>query len=177
MIPTKLSHRTLSAWAALLAVTVIGCDVDDEPSFPPPTAADVAAHYEYAGDLSVEISGNVAQITVRIDREAYRMGGEVWARGSPFIFLFSPATAAAFEEHPGLGGVRVIVRYEDDDTMLAQALLERGALTPGRWREALQVAAQARSEGTERPGYMRDLVRWGEDYTDFEYNPEYISGS
>jgi hypothetical protein len=70
--------------------------------------------------------------------------------------------------------VRVIVRYPDGG-MLAQALLEAGTLNSIGWERALSIAGWARSEGTERPGYMRDLIRWGEENTDFEYNPEYIT--
>jgi hypothetical protein len=29
-------------------------------------------------------------------------------------------------------------------------------------------------QGTESPGFMRDLVRYGEEHTEFEYNPQYI---
>jgi hypothetical protein len=155
------------------ALLLGGCEeASDLP--PPPSAAQLAPYYEYGGDLRVEMSGNVAQVHVVIDRDEYLAGGEVWAKASPYIFILSPGTRQAFTEFPGLGGVRVIVRY-GDGTLLAQALLERGTLNPGAWTRALNVAAQARSEGTQRPGYMRDLVRVGEDHTTFEYNPEYIT--
>lgn len=133
----------------------------------------MAALYEYGGPLDVEMSGNVAQITVEIDQDEYRMGGRVWAMASPYIFLFSPATEQAFIDYPGLGGARVIVRYPDG-SLLAQALLERSELSYITWPQALNVAARARTEGTQSPGFMRDLVRYGEEHTEFEYNPEHI---
>lgn len=145
----------------------------EAPPLVRPDAADVARYYEYAGNLGVEMSGNVAHVTVEIDREEYRMGGRVWAMASPYIFLFSPATKRAFEDYTGLGGVRVIVEYEDGG-ILAQALLERAEFNEVTWTRALNVAGYARRQGTESPGYMRDLIRFGEEHTDFRYNREYI---
>jgi hypothetical protein len=166
--------RSFHAVVLLLAAfSVSACGSDSElPG--PPSPSQVAAYYDYTGEISVEMSGNVAQVIVRIDRDDFRAGGEVWAKASPYIFLFSPGTRQAFADHPGLGGVRVIVRY-GDGTLVAQALLERGELTEGAWTRALNVAGQARTQGSERPGFMRDLVRWGEDHTTFQYNPDYIS--
>lgn len=155
-----------------LLPALVACEVDRPPPVTP-TADQVARYYEYAGDLSVEMSGNVAQVSVQIDQEEYRMGGRVWAMASPYIFLISPATRDAFNDYSGLGGVRVIVEYGDGSTV-AQALLRRTELNEVTWQQALNVAARARSEGTESPGFMRDLVQWGEEHTDFQYNPEHI---
>lgn len=157
----------------LLLLLVPGCE-REAPELPVPSAAEIAAHYEYAGELSVEISGNVAQVSVTIDPAEYARGGDLWAKAFPYIFLFSPGTREAFREHPGLGGVRVLTRHPGGDVM-AQAMLERGRLTEATWRRALNVAGQARREGSERPGYMSDLVRFGEDHTEHQYNPDYIA--
>jgi len=158
----------------LVLAVAAGCETADDSGLRTPSADEVAAYYRAAGDFTVEMSGNVAQVTAVIDQDAYLMGGELWARASPYIFLFSSATQTAMSEHPGLGGIRMIVRYRDG-SMVAQAMLDRTTMPAGRWPQALSVAARARSEGSERPGFMRDLVRWGEDHTHFEYNPEYIS--
>ncbi len=189
-VPPLLPRRRGPPWVAAIFVALLpltsACDaveelVDDlmgdvgeEEGFRVPSAEEVAVYFDYAGDLSVEISGNVAQVTVVVDRDEYARGGELWARAFPYIVLFTPGTRDALNEHPGLGGVRSVVRY-GDGTLVARALLERGALTPVSWQRALNVAAEARAQGTERPGFMRDLVRWGEDHTTHEYNPEYIS--
>jgi len=157
----------------VLVPVMAGCE-REAPERPVPSAAEIAAYYDYAGELSVEISGNVAQVSVTIDPGEYARGGDLWAKAFPYIFLFSPGTREAFREHPGLGGVRVMTRHPGGDIM-AQARLERGQLTEATWRQALNVAGQARREGTERPGYMSDLVRFGEQRTDFQYNPDYIS--
>jgi hypothetical protein len=169
-------HGWTAAMLPLLLVAPLlpGCEREEER--PVPSAEEVARFYEYEGELSVEISGNVAQISVTIDPDGYARGGDLWAKAFPYIFAFSPATREAFQEHRGLGGVRILTLHPNGDIM-AQALLERGTLTPATWRRALEVAGQARREGTERPGLMGDLVRWGEDHTDFQYNPEYISSN
>lgn len=162
--------------AAALAILWLGlaaCDTQ-EPLPPPPAAEEVRGYYEYAGELSVGMSGNVAQVSVVFDPDEYVRGGDLWAKAFPYIFLFSPATRDALSDHRGLGGVRVISLHPNGDT-IAQALLERGTLTELTWRRAINVAGQARRMGTERPARMQDLVEWGEDHTTFEYNPDHIS--
>jgi hypothetical protein len=160
----------------LILLALAGCEVGEEPDHPVPSSAEVEAYYEYAGDLSVEISGNVAQVRVTYDPVEYRRGGALWAKAFPYIFLFSPATRDALADHPGLGGVRVIAHHPNGD-VVAQALLSRGVLTQLTWNRALNISGAARAEGTERPSVMQDLVRWGEDHSEFEYNPEYIDGT
>lgn len=169
--------RSHARFEALLLVPALvlataGCDGEDELP-PPPSPEEVAAHYEWEGELDVTMSGNVAQVAVAFDPEAYERGGDLWEKAFPYIFLFSPGTRDALEAHEGLGGVRVVSTHPNGDTV-AEALLQRGELNDLDWREALSVAAEAREEGTERPGRMRDLVQWGEDHTEFEYNPDHI---
>ena len=173
-MPSTLARGFALTGAAVL-FPALGC-LPEDASPDPPSAEEVASHYTFEGDLEVEMSGNVAQISVTIDGEQFRMGGELWARAAPYVFLFSPATRDAFETHAGLGGVRVIVNYHNG-AMVGQALLERSTLNSVGWDRALNVAGRARTQGTQSPGYMRDLVSWGEDHTDFQYNPEYIPGA
>lgn len=154
-------------------VLLAGCEPEEEEQFPVPSAEDIRAHYEYGGEMSVEISGNVAQISVTYDPTEFERGGDLWAKAFPYIFIFAPGTREAFEAHRGLGGVRVIALHPNGEPV-AQALLSREVLTQITWQEAINTAGRARQEGTERPGRMRDLVRWGEDHTEFEYNPDYI---
>jgi hypothetical protein len=167
------ARNAIAATAALLPL--LGCLPDGEAP-PPPSAGEVRSHYAYEGSLDVEMSGNVAQISVTIDRDQFLMGGALWAKAAPYIFLFSPSTREALETLPGLGGVRIIVNYENG-AMVGQALLERSTLNSVGWDRALNVAGLARTQGTQSPGYMRDLVSWGEDHTEFQYNPEYIPGA
>ena len=164
----------LRRWAgvAVAGSVIAACEGSEAPTVTP-TASEVQSYYEYEGDLSVEMSGNVARVVVVIGRDEYRMGGRVWAMASPYIFLFSSATQGVFQDFSGLGGVRVIVQYPDE-SILAQALLERGELSDVTWQMALNITGNARIQGTESPGFMRDLIRYGEEHTEFNYNPQYI---
>ncbi len=177
------AFRRLRAGRALLvpmivAVALAGCDwipIPEREAEPPPPVTALEGYYSFpAGDLAFGMSGNVAQVTVTVDPEPYRMGGDLWAKALPYIFLFSEGTRSAFEDHPGLGGVRVRVLHPSGATM-SQAILARDEMSQREWREALNIAGQARRDGTERPGLMTRLVHWGEDHTEFEYNPDYIS--
>ncbi len=163
--------------AALTLVTLAACQPPGRSDAPPPPSADEladAGHWSWEGGVEVEITGNVARVSITVDPAPYARGGDLWAKGLPYLFLFSQGTRDALDAHPGLGGVRIRTVHPGGDVM-AEALLSRGTLNDFSWRQALNVAAQARRDATERPGRMRDLVRWGEDHAEFEYNPRYIS--
>jgi len=138
-----------------------------------PTAEQVREYYgSVAGLEDVEINGNVAQIVVRQPAEQLRRGGALWARVGPYIYLFSDETQRLFQDFGGLAGVRVLTQTERGTTV-ANALLARGELTDVLWRRSLNIAGQARRDGTERITLMEDLIEWGEDHTEFEYNERY----
>jgi hypothetical protein len=142
---------------------------------PPPAADELEGLLELCRGVEVEITGNVARVSLVVDPAPFAGGGDLWAKGFAL-----PLPLLAGDEgrprcpFPGLGGVRVVTVHPGGDVM-AEALLSRGTLNDYTWRRALNVAAQARRDATERPGRMRDLVQWGEDHTEFEYNPRYIS--
>ncbi|MEX2532097.1 MAG: hypothetical protein WD960_15135 [Gemmatimonadota bacterium] len=159
----------------LALALVIGCQPGQE-EHPPPAAEEVEPHFTFAGGVSIEISGNVARVTVPFDPEEYARGGDLWAKAMPYIFLFSPGSRDAFEAHPGLAGIRVLSQHPNGD-IIAEALLSRGNLNQLTWQRAINIAGAARQEGTDRPGTMQTLVEWGEDHTDFEYNPDYIGSA
>jgi hypothetical protein len=137
-----------------------------------PTAEQVATYYSSTSRLSVEMSGNVAEVTVVQDAGQLRRGGSLWARVGPYIYLFSTPTQEAFAAYNGLAAVRVITTAPGG-TEVARATLLRGTLNDLTWRRALNVAGLARRDGTERLTLLEDLIRWGEDHTEFEYNPRY----
>jgi hypothetical protein len=180
--PASKATRRSATGAILLPLLLLGalaaCDripLPDREEHPAPSVTDLEGYYSFpSGDLLLGMSGNVAQVTVTVDPEPYRRGGDLWAKSLPYIFLFSQGTQDAFEQHPGLGGIRVRVLHPTGDVM-AEARLARDAMSDRDWREALSIAGQARRDGTERPGTMGRLVRWGEDHTQFEYNPDYIT--
>ena len=53
-------------------------------------------------------------------------------------------------------------------------MLLRDELNDLTWRRALNIAGVARRDGTEQPSKLEDLARWGEDHTEYEYNPRYV---
>jgi stage III sporulation protein SpoIIIAA len=87
------------------------------------------------------------------------------------VFVFSEETHQLFLDYPGLAGVRVVTSV--GGAQVASALLERETLSDVLWRRSLNIAGKARRDGTERVTLLQDLVRWGEDRTEYEYNPRY----
>ncbi|TVP43953.1 MAG: hypothetical protein EA350_12635, partial [Gemmatimonadales bacterium] len=161
LLPRPLGAALLAATLAV-AGAVAGCDAPGRGDLPaPPGADDVRPFYTYGGDFDVEIVGNVARVTFTVDPAPFERGGDLWAKGTPYLFLFSQGTKDALDTFPGLGGVRVVTVHPGGDVM-AEALLVRGRLNDYTWRQALNVAGQARRDATTRPGRMRDLVEWGE---------------
>ncbi len=133
----------------------------------------MAAYYTYEGQLTTEMSGNVAEITIRQPGNQLRRGGSIWAKVGPYVFLFSSPTQQLFQDFGGLAGVRVITTAPGG-TEVARSLLLRDELNDLTWRRALNIAGVARRDGTEQPSKLEDLARWGEDHTEYEYNPRYV---
>lgn len=168
-----LSRRVLSLGAAMaVAVTLAACQAEE---LAVPTGEEAAAYFAAVPSASVEMSGNVAEVTVTQPASQLRRGGSLWARVGPYIYLFSDATRSLFTDFPGLAAVRVITETAGG-TEVARATLARNTLNDLTWRRALNVAGLARRDGTERVTLLEDLVEWGEDRTEFEYNPRYVDG-
>lgn len=164
-----------SRWHVVLIVGVLlpalaGCR---EPDLVVPEASQVESFYTYEGDLSVEMSGNVAEITVSQDPDELRRGGALWAKVGPYVVLFSEETRDLFREFSGLAAVRVITKNPWNEEV-ARALMTRDALNELTWRRALNIAGHARQEGTRRPRRLEELVEWGEEHTEYRYNPDYV---
>jgi len=164
--------RSLATATVLLFLFVSGCEQEQDLTLP--TAEQAKSYYESVGDLQdVEINGNVVVVVVRQPAEQLRRGGSLWAKVGPYIYLFSDETQRLFDDFNGLAAVRVITET-GNGTTVANALLARDALTDVLWRRSLNIAGQARRDGTERITLIEDLIRWGEDHTEFEYNPRYV---
>lgn len=153
----------------MVAAFASGCDVP-EPGLPDEARAE--GYYETRSDLSVHMSGNVAEITVRQPPDQLRRGGSLWAKVGPYIYLFSESTRDLMDDYEGLAGVRVITLGPGGDEV-ARALLRRDALNAVTWRRALNIAGRARLDGSRRVTLIEQLVRWGEEHTTFEYDPRY----
>lgn len=140
-----------------------------------PTAEDIESHYTSDTELEAKLNGNVAEVTVQQSAGQLRRGGTMWAKVGPYIYLFSDETRQLFEDYPGLAAVRVITRTASG-AEIANALLARDELSDILWRRSLNISGLARRDGTEHPGLLEDLIRWGEQHTtEHEYNRRYTS--
>jgi hypothetical protein len=153
-----------------LFLALWGCT---ERDFTVPTEDEVEEAFTYEGSLSVTMSGNVAEVTVTQPEQHLRRGGSLWAKVGPYIVLFSEEAENLFLDYPGLAGIRVITTTSGGREV-ARALLPRDALNDLTWRRALNIAGQARRDGTRRPTLLENLVRWGEEHTEYSYNPRYV---
>jgi hypothetical protein len=150
-------------------MAVAGCEDQD---LTVPDSGQVEDAYLYHGDLSASMSGNVAEITIVQGGQQLRRGGTLWAKVGPYVLLFSEETENLFREYPGLAGVRVITETSGG-TEVARALLSREELNGITWKKARRIAALARRDGTKQPTRLEDLVEYGEEHTEFEYNPRF----
>ena len=102
-----------------------------------------------------------------------RRGGTLWAKVGPYIYLFTEETESLLVDFGGLAGVRVVTTTSSRGEV-ARAFLRRDAMTDVRWRRAKNIAGRARRDGTERPSLLEELVRWGEDHTEFSYSSRFV---
>lgn len=162
------------AGLVLLALSLaagLACTPEEAPAIP--DADQVAGYYEITSDFSVEVDGNVAELTVQQSPAQLRRGGSLWARMTPYVYLFTTSTRDLFNDFPGLAAVRVVTRA--GDTEVARVTLLRTALNELTWRRTLNIAGKARRDGGTRLTLLEDLIEWGEDHTEFEYNTRYTS--
>ena len=169
---SRPAPRTLAATLLLAQPLLAGCPEPVDLLLP--NAAEVESRYEYEGALEAEIVGNVVVLTVAQDAEQLRRGGSLWAKVGPYVFLFTEETQTLFEDFNGLGGVRVTT--EVGNARVATALLARDELSDVQWRRSLNISGLARRDGTDRVSLLEDLIRWGEEHTEHEYNPRYTHG-
>lgn len=161
--------RRIGALALLSGLLAVGCADDRERTLPAETA--LAGLYGEAAH--VRLNGNVVDVRVRQDPAQLRRGGELWAKVGPYIYLFSPQTREIFQDWDGVAAVRVRT-FAGGDREVARAMLRRDELTAVTWQEAHARVSRARLEGTDDPGHLAALVRYGEDHTEFEYDPRFV---
>lgn len=163
-------RNTRIAIAAALLMPIAGaCRGEAESQLP--TNAEIRNLYGPAAD--VILKGNVVDVQVVQEASQLQRGGAVWAKVGPYIYLFSPPTQKLFDLYPELAAVRVRT-VDESGAWVADALLRRGSLNSITWKQAMLKSAKARSEGTERPSYIIDLIRYGEEQTEFKYNVKYV---
>lgn len=165
-----VSRGTMIGAALTLSAVLIACQEQDLSL---PSAEEVTAAYQYSGDLSAEMSGNVAVVTVTQAYGQLRRGGTIWAKVGPYIVLFSDPTLELFQNFGGLAAVRVVT-VTGSGQEVARATLLRDGLNELTWRRALNISGRARRDGSERITLLEELIEWGEDHTEFQYDPRYI---
>ena len=170
-------RRAAGLLACLLMLS--GCDriQDILDRTPPeaPSADAVRPLYEaHSGVQSLEMNGNVVELTVRQPFRQLERGGSLWARVGPYVYLFTPSTREVFETFPGVAAVRVITTVPNGEEV-ARATLSRDRLSDILWRRSLNILGVALRDGRESPRRLEELTEWGEEYTEFRYNPDYVN--
>lgn len=154
---------------AVLLLAAAGCQPEQELELPAPSDLEGL----YGERTEVGLTGNVVDVEATQDPDQLRRGGSLWARVGPYIYAFSPQTQEIFQKWNGVAAVRVRT-VTPDGTEIARAMLRRDELTSVTWREAKAHVVRARKEGTEKPGYLDDLVGYGEDHTQYEYSEQFV---
>lgn len=159
--------------AAILLLLLLGIAAGcrEKPALTLPRESDLADLY--GAGPEVMLNGNVVDVHVTQDARQLQRGGNLWAKVGPYIYLFSPQTKDLFDDYTGIGGVRVRT-FDPEGRLVAEALLQRGVLNGFTWKKALNLVGKARLEGTRRPGYMENLVRYGEELAEHEYSTRYV---
>lgn len=171
------SARTARGFLLVLLVTCLplaagGCQPEQELELP--TASELEGLYGDRTELTLK--GNVVVVEATQDPAQLRQGGELWAKVGPYIYAFSPQTQEIFQRWNGVAAVRVRTVTPGGE-QVARAQLRRDELTSVMWREAKGRLAQARKHGTKKPGYLGNLVDYGESHTSFEYSEQFVDGS
>jgi hypothetical protein len=91
----------------------------------------------------------------------------------PYIHLFTPGTRDVMERYHGVAAVRAITNTVGGRE-IARAMLVNDSLGSARWQRAVNLMSRAVQEGTERPARLQDLIRFGEQFTEFRYSPEFV---
>lgn len=168
--PALLAGRSrIVAVLAVLLLAAGGCQQEQELELPSPSDLEGL----YGERTEVSIQGNVVDVEAPQDPQQLRRGGSLWARVGPYIYVFSPQTQEIFQDWNGVAAVRVRT-VTPDGTEIARAMLRRDELTTVTWREAKNRVVRARKEGTEKPGYLEDLVGYGEEHTQYEYSDQFV---
>lgn len=131
-----------------------------------PDPATVAEWYGPGTEASID--GNVLEIRGTVERSHIERGGRIWARASPYFYLFNVHIRQLLLDYPDLAAVRATT-YTANGVEVARALVTREGLSGPRWNEALARTSLAQQEGTSNPGLVERLTRFGEENTEYEY--------
>ncbi len=163
--------RGLSRWGVAAMVLLLGAACVEE-EIVVPTEEEAAAIFSEQR-VEVELRGNVVVLTAVQSTSQLRRGGELWAKVGPYIYLFTGEVQELLTTYNGVGGVRVTTETPGG-TQIASVLLPRDALNDITWKRALNISGLARTEGSTRITRLTDLVDWGEEHTEYEYNSRWV---
>lgn len=157
-----------AALAALVVAALGGAGCREAESRPVelPRPDSVAAWF--GGDTEARLDGRVLELRGTLAPEMLRRGGSLWARSSPYYYLFNVQVRELVVRYPELAGVRAVVAAPDGRE-IARATLPAGTLNRYEWQRALALASLAQREGTENLRRVEELIEWGEEVTQYEY--------
>ncbi len=175
-----MTRRILAA--TLLVGFLAGCDaVDratsrlrDEPATVPDAETARSYFRELRHIMELSVDGNVIEMRVQQPVRQILRGGALWARVGPYVYILSPGVQKLFEEHGGVAGVRVTTVLPDGEEV-ARALLRRDALSEINWRRAHNLLGRALQADPGQARRLEELRIWGEEHTQYWYNPEYVN--
>lgn len=167
----RAATRRGSALLVLAALAgLAACSSEPEgPSLPTDRQLDGM----YGDRATATLNGNVVDLRIEQPSRQLERGGRLWARVGPYIFLFSPQTRELFDTFSGVAAVRARTVSESDE-WVAEATLRHDTLNPITWQDARRVVARARRQGTDKPGFLEDLIRFGEEHTEYRYNETFL---
>lgn len=137
---------------------------ESEPVLPEPSS--IAAWF--GDETETRMNGNVLEIHGTVESEFLRRGGSLWARSSPYFFLFNVKIRETLKQYPDLAAVRAVT-YDASGNEVARATIHAASLNEYEWRDAVALASRAQREGTRSPRYVGALLRFGEEHTEHEY--------
>jgi hypothetical protein len=162
--------------ALVAAAGLSGCDrlgIGGGRTLSLPSADEVRAAYADHPTLAdVRLNGNVVELTFAAERRNLRRGGSLWARADLFVQLLSPSTRDLLTAYDGVAAVRAIT--QTNGVEIGRAMLLRDELSDLLWQRTLNLLGHALREGTERPSLLQDLAEWGEEHTEYQYNPDFV---
>ena len=151
-----------------MLLALMACEGDRPVLLPQPEEA--TEMYGQAATLS----GNVLEVTVEVPPDRLQ-GGSLWARSTPYYYLFTVATRELFVRYPDLAAVRVVTRGTDGQE-IARATLSQADLNAVTWNHMIAYASLAQTQGTDEPSHVAKLVREAEDVlSNYRYSPRYTA--
>lgn len=166
---------------SVLLVLVAGCDTADrvasrlhrERAVMPDVATVEGYFRELRNILQVSVNGNLVELEVQQPVRQILRGGALWARVGPYVYLLSPGVQQLFEEQRAVAAVQVTTVLPDGERV-ARTTLKRDELSEINWKRAHSLLGHALQPGNEQPRRLEELRIWGEQHTDYWYNPDYV---